>query len=87
MLVLIMPMTYILIDGQSLAYGKRLGFPGWACGQAQEDQVWEIVGGGESPGQPPATVLDLKASFENQVPLTQRQKEGGLAQITCAWGF
>lgn len=87
MLVLIMPMTYILIDGQSLAIGKRLGFPGWACGQVQEDQVWEIVGVGESAGQPPATVLDLKASFENQVPLTQRQKERGLAQITCAWAF
>lgn len=83
-----MPVTYILIDGQSLANGKRLGFLGWACGQAQKNQVWGTVGGGESPGQPPATVFDLKALFENQVPLTQRQEKiKGLAQIECAWSF
>lgn len=56
-------------------------------GQAQKDQAWATVGGGGPPGQPPATVLDLKASFENQVPLTQKQNERGLTQIKCTWRF
>ena len=37
--------------------------------------MWVVVGGRDSPGQLPASGLDLDAPFENQVSLTEGIKK------------